>query len=206
MPGYYLCLYNSRFLLTLKITISRTSFFFFLITSFSKEKSYRRILIPSCPRLSVSCAQAPAAGPVRRLGSLTGGRGRHRGPPGELVQSGGQSVQQGGRLGNLHHLQRQWMWHLTGRAWCIKKEKGGIRLKDNLIEQVIVPAWVQTHIQTAIWRVPKRVGIGDLWRTARPYPLELHLFLHFTHVWITELNGRIIFDGLKKKNKLRDEK
>lgn len=53
--------------------------------------------------------QAPAAGPVRRLGSLPGGRGRDRGPPGELVQSGGQSVQQSGRLGHLHHLQRQRM-------------------------------------------------------------------------------------------------
>lgn len=61
------------------------------------------------------------------------------------------------------------------RAWWSKR---GIRPKDNLIKQVIVPALSnKTHTQTDIWRVPKHVGICDLWRTACLYPFRPAFFV-----------------------------
>lgn len=86
----------------------RKSVFFFL----NNKKCIGYLwLLPTYLSHGVPCLrvspQAPAAGPLGRLWLFLSGRGRDRGPFGELVQSGGESVQQSSRLGDLHHLQRQ---------------------------------------------------------------------------------------------------
>lgn len=65
--------------------------------------------------------------------------------------------------------------------------KREMRVKDNLIKHVIVPALSSKHTQTDIRRVPKQRGdLRSCGGPARSYIL-LSL-LRFTHVWITGHN------------------
>lgn len=69
----------------------------------------------------------------------------------------------------------------------VRRSKRAMRVKDNLIKHVIVPALSSKHTQTDIRRVPKQRGdLRSCGGPARSY-IILSL-LRFTHVWITGHN------------------
>lgn len=152
----------------------------------------KRHSLHTFPPLSAVCLQAPAAGSVRRFGSLSGGRGRHRGPTGELVQPGGESVQQGGRLGHLYHLQRQWMWHLRRKE---KEEQEEEEEEETSERQSDInesysachesDKHTHTHTNPQKYTDAKSWGelIWDLIRDCASLFRPVHLCLRFTHAW-----------------------
>lgn len=160
----------------------------------------KRHSLHTFPPLSAVCLQAPAAGSVRRFGSLSGGRGRHRGPTGELVQPGGESVQQGGRLGHLYHLQRQWMWHLRRKEKEEQEEEeeeetserqSDINESYSACHESDKHTHTQTHRNTLMPNHEE--SWSEIWsETVRPF-LGPYTFVC---VLPTRGNGRRIFHGL----------
>lgn len=70
----------------------------------------------------------------------------------------------------------------------VRRSKRGMRVKDNLIKHVIVPALSSKHSQTDIWRAPK--PWGDLRSRGGPARAYILLsLLRFTRVWITGYNA-----------------